>query len=69
MPLVGVVPGVGAAGGSCVISIGEPAGTKRAGAADAPLVVASFTGIPLRRNEEPDGGVGKAMLPAAFVPA
>ena len=69
MPLVGVVPGAGVAGGSCAISTGAPAGTKRAGSAAPPLVVASFTGIPLSRNDEPDGGAGKEVLFAAFVPA
>ncbi len=60
MPLAGVETGVEGAGGNCAISIGAPVGTNRAGSA-APLVVASFTGIPLNRNEE--------ALFAAFVPA
>ena len=68
MPVVGGVPGAGAAWGSCAISMGEPAGTKRAGSAAAPLVVASFTGIPLSRSE-PGASVDEEAFFVAFVPA
>jgi len=69
VPLAGVETGVGAAGGNWAISIGAPVGTNRAGSAAPPLVVASFTGIPLSRSAEPDGGAGKEVLFAGFAPA
>lgn len=69
MPLVGVVPSAGAAGGSCAISMGEPAGTKRAGSWAEPLLVASFTGIPPNRNDEPEGVAGEEAFFVAFIPA
>jgi len=57
VPLAGIGLDAGEVGGNCEISIGEPAGTNGAGVAAAPLLVASFTGMPRSRNVEPDPGV------------